>query len=33
MFIIAVAGAQADEIDHVLVKKSERQLLLMSGKR
>ncbi|MEE4282595.1 MAG: L,D-transpeptidase family protein [Pseudomonadales bacterium] len=31
MFIIAVAGAHADEIDHVLVKKSERQLLLMSG--
>lgn len=31
MFIITVAGAQADEIDHVLVKKSERQLLLMSG--
>ena len=31
MFIIAAAGAHADEIDHVLVKKSERQLLLMSG--
>jgi murein L,D-transpeptidase YafK len=31
MFIIAAAGAHADEIDHVLVKKSERQLFLMSG--
>lgn len=31
IFIIAAGGAHADEIDHVLVKKSERQLLLMSG--